>query len=1106
MQKPVNSAVIDPTIPSIFGQVNRGVVRNSGFPVQRIWPEGLAAASDFARLRSNLHITGTARAALLLTFWTFLNWAGDSTLLHAESQRQHPPLVITKAGQVHDLAPSFAYSTRLHLTGTITYYDPVDGIMFLQDATGGVYVNTDKVYPVHTGDLVTLDGVPSASYRTEVANDPEIRVIGHGNSFPATEYSYRDLVAGRGDCRSVVIRGTVRAADLEQHLNVNTPSVHLDVTMPDGEIQVYVHPSLAFHPESLLDATVEITGVAGGAFDAKDQLTGAIVYASEPSSIRILQKPDVSARRLPLTSIDDVFQSLRATDTTPPVRVRGTITYYKRGDSAVLENHGKSIYVQTRSTADFSVGDVVDAIGFASDREYAPSLRQASLVKTGDREEIAPRPVNYAEASSGRYSDNLISISGVLVSQLHDADSYTVVINVEGRLVSGHLEQKGPVEEYQPGSHLRIAGICRIVPGGAWRAAYLSHLEMRSAADVELISKPSWYTVEHLLELLGALIVMALAIAVWAALLKRRVVNQTAWIDRSVIIARERSRILEMISSNHTLEELLAEICKSTMDMLPGSECLYYPQLDNESQETQAPETEVKDPLTSSRKHTLFEVALRDASEQVVGRIVVSSTQGHALAADRAEIYDMLSELSALAMRQSLLYRGLVYHSTHDPLTELPNRRLCESRLGTALREAEVNGGQLAVIYIDINRFKHVNDKYGHKTGDLYLQEISARLRAQIRSIDMLARIGGDEFVVIAPFPEGFDRSYALTARLQACFNEPFDLEGRYIDGSASFGSARYPEHGNTAEELTRHADHAMYISKHEAHISEEAHGIAIITCEELELALLRRRFRLAYQPQFSADGRLTGLEALLRLDDPVLGIITPDAFISVAERHPVIVEIGAWVLQTALQDATRWELNQGEAITIAVNVSVRQLEEPGFANSVLECLKENAFPPERLEIELIERSLMFSGDKVLQQLEQLREAGVRISLDDFGTEQSCLSLLHKLPIDTIKLDRSFIRAMDDEPGVLPIVQAIVSMAHSLGKRVVAEAIEHVGPVPSLLKMGKMDFQGYLLSRPIPAEDVDSVIHTWRSGIVMPEAFREAGRGSLRQLPLRLID
>jgi diguanylate cyclase len=256
-----------------------------------------------------------------------------------------------------------------------------------------------------------------------------------------------------------------------------------------------------------------------------------------------------------------------------------------------------------------------------------------------------------------------------------------------------------------------------------------------------------------------------------------------------------------------------------------------------------------------------------------------------------------------------------------------------------------------------------------------------------------------------------------------------------------------------------------------------------------LGLALINGDFRLAYQPQFSATGRLAGMEVLLRLQHPTLGLLPPGAFISIAERHSVIVQIGAWTLRVALQDATRWNLKFGEPMTIGINVSTRQLQEPGYAMSVLKCLDDFAFPPERLEIELIERSLMLSENTVLQQLEQLRKAGVRISLDDFGTEQSCLSLLHKLPIDTIKLDHSFVRAMDDEPRVLPIIQAIVYMARSLGKRVIAEGIEHVGPVPALMNMGKMDFQGYLLSRPVPPAEVDELIEAWRSGIEMPEAF-----------------
>jgi diguanylate cyclase (GGDEF)-like protein len=605
---------------------------------------------------------------------------------------------------------------------------------------------------------------------------------------------------------------------------------------------------------------------------------------------------------------------------------------------------------------------------------------------------------------------------------------------------------------------------------------------------IDLNSPQLWFTGNHILIVLNMVFVVALASTVWATFLKWRVkwhiAAKNAWIDRSVSIARERGRILEIISSNQEVDVSLSEICASAVHLLPGTECSY--KIQPESEIEAGSEQQHGD----RRKDVLFEIPLRNDSDRLVGKIALSSAAGQIPAEDSEQIYTMISELAALAMRNSQLYQGLVYHSTHDPLTELPNRRLFESRLADALKHAELEGSRLAVIYVDVNRFKSVNDKYGHKIGDLYLKQISARLMHQLRPIDLLARVGGDEFNIILPCPDNFDRVRSITSRLKACFDDPFYLDGMFVAGSASFGFSRYPQDGLTAEELTRVADREMYMCKHDAYIAREGSGSVLITPDELGLALINGDFRLAYQPQFSAAGRLTGMEALLRLDHPTLGLLPPSAFISVAERHSVIVNIGSWILRVALQDAIRWNLEFGEPLTIGINVATRQLQAPGYAASVLKCLHDHAFPPERLEIELIERSLMPSEDGVLEQLEELRRAGVRIALDDFGTEQSCLSLLHKLPIDTIKLDHSFVRAMDDEPRVLPIIQAIVFMARSLGKRVIAEGIEHVGPVPALMKMGKMDFQGYLLSRPVPAAQIDDLIPTWRSGIAMPDAFR----------------
>ena len=989
--------------------------------------------------------------------------------------------VLTTAAQVHNLPKQLGLGRSVHLVGTITYYDPANQVMFLQDDTGAVFVNFDRPYPVEEGDLVELTGESEASYQTDVAANPSIRVIGRGRSYRGPMYSYRQLASGLGDCLRVTIRGKVRAADVGEH--PNAPAVHLDLAMQGGEVEVYAVSSLGFQPESLLDADVEVTGVAGGTFDAKWQHTGIIVYVQHSSAIKVLHPPSIGALRIPQSDIDHVFETLEVQDLSRRVRVQGTVTYYRKGFAAVLEDAGKSIYVQTRQTTELQVGDIADAFGYADTSGYAPGLREAIIVKTGRRVRIVPPSISYEDAMSGRYSDNLVSLAGTLVSELHEVDSDAIVINADGHLMNAYLQGASPLPTFLVGSKVRITGICRVMPGNPWQAPYVFRLEMRTASDAELIAGPSWWTIRHLAELLCALTSIALTIAGWAMLLRARVRKQTEKITRSMALAVERSRILGSISANQDPPDVtLAEICASVKLLLPETECSFFLIPQKKLGKSEYP-----------GKDMLFEVALTGPEGEVLGKLVAHAPPCKSLSPHQQDVYHTVEELATLSIRQSLLYDRLIHSSTHDALTELPNRRLFETRLAAALQDAEQQGSRVLVVYIDIDHFKQVNDEYGHKVGDLYLKQISTRLLTQIRPIDTLARVGGDEFIVIAPLESAFDVENVFLARLRACFESPFQIEGACIKGAASLGFASYPEHGTTAEDLKRNADQAMYLIKQsKIDRADGSFEIAVITPHELELALGKGLFRLAYQPQFSFSGHLTGLEALIRLEDPILGTLTPDAFISVAEKHDVICDIGNWVLREALENAVRWGLHTGDAVTIAVNVSVAQIKRRDFAHSVLACLAEHSFPPERLELELIERSLMVGGDKVTRQLEQLREAGVRISLDDFGTGQSCLSMLHKLPIDTIKLDRAFIVAMDDEPTVLPIIQAITSMAGSLGKRVVAEGLEHTGPVPTLLKMGAMDFQGYLLSRPLPKHEVDARIATWRSGIEMPLAFQVA--------------
>lgn len=715
----------------------------------------------------------------------------------------------TSAAAVHNLSQAEAAHTRVHLVGTITYYDPFDQIMFLHDATGDVYIDNNTPYQVRQGDLVSIDGQTSPTYRTQVAPGAVIKVLGHGKMPEPLATDYATLATGDLDCRLVRLQGVVRGAVIEQHTFSST--LHMDLSVPGGEVEVYVDHYARLDPLTLLGARIMVTGVAGGIFDTRDNLDGIVLYAQDSSAIHVIAPARVSPENIPLTAVDSIYSTLRVNDESPRLRVRGTVTFYRKGEAAVLESKGHSLYVITRETRDIAIGDVVDALGFASNLDNAPSLREAELLETGLRERINPVHIDYETALLGRYSNELVSLDGRVVSELHTPDSDILVIDSNGHLVRALLQQTAPLAEFAVGSVVRVTGICRMVYGGAWRAPIFFHLEMRSAADVRTLSAPSWWTVRHLAALLGVLLLVATGIATWAWLLRQRVVQQATRIARSMSIASMRSTILERISVNEPASTLFATLCGAVEALLPGIKCQFTLE-DSPAGKPHEIAHAAGFPLPP-----LHVVSLLGNDDKKVGTVIVTGQLEKG--AQQDEVFSMLDELAGLAMRQSLLHERLTHHSTHDPLTNLPNRRLCESRLTLAIHEASRSAHSLAVIYIDIDEFKLVNDQHGHRIGDLYLQAISGRLCGELRPSDTLARIGGDEFMVVVPTAHDVDAAM-LQERLMFCFDAPFALDGLQIRGSASFGVACYPRHGSTREELERHADGAMYLSKHRNKVS----------------------------------------------------------------------------------------------------------------------------------------------------------------------------------------------------------------------------------------------------------------------------------------------
>jgi diguanylate cyclase len=428
--------------------------------------------------------------------------------------------------------------------------------------------------------------------------------------------------------------------------------------------------------------------------------------------------------------------------------------------------------------------------------------------------------------------------------------------------------------------------------------------------------------------------------------------------------------------------------------------------------------------------------------------------------------------------------RQLRHMATHDSLTGLPNRALLEDRLRQAAAHAIRNDQRFAVLVCDLDRFKLVNDSMGHHSGDLFLQEVSRRLAGVVREGDTLARQGGDEFVFVLSPPAGEAEVDAVARRALAALSEPMRIEGIDIHISASFGVAVYPRDGERVEALLANADAAMYSAKQRGnglqHFSAELGGTAQYRLRlesDLHQALKSGQFELHYQPKVdTAGGTVRGAEALIRWRHPERGFVPPSEFIPVAEETGQIGAIGAWVLQQACRQARAW-LDRGmPTLRIAVNVSAVQFHQPGLVESVRGALATARLDPRCLEIELTESCVMSNPEESIGILEQLSRMGVVVSVDDFGTGYSSMSYLRRFPIDKLKIDRSFIAEMGQRADDASIVQAIVSLAHGLQLKVVAEGVETEEQLQALKALGCDQYQGHHFSPALPAEEFESLM------------------------------
>ena len=445
----------------------------------------------------------------------------------------------------------------------------------------------------------------------------------------------------------------------------------------------------------------------------------------------------------------------------------------------------------------------------------------------------------------------------------------------------------------------------------------------------------------------------------------------------------------------------------------------------------------------------------------------------------------IFSDISKLKTSQEKLK-----HLTHyDPLTDLPNRALLVERVEQALRHANRTNNRVALVMLDLDRFKHINESYGHTVGDKLIADVANNLRQVVRDDDTLARIGGDEFVLLFEDVEDISKLGFVTERIQRALALPIELPDQIVNMTASMGVCVYPEDGANASELIRNADAAMFHAKAQGRntyqfyteeLTRKAFEVLLLE-NDLRQAIERNEFVLYYQPQIDMlSGKVIGAEALIRWNHKVLGTVSPARFIPIAEESGLILEIGDWVLEEGCRQMGQWQQSGVKLNHLAVNVAALQLTRGGLVTRLGALLKDNGLVSRQIELEVTEGFVMDRSERSISQLRALRELGVTIAIDDFGTGYSSLSYLKDLPMNKLKIDQSFVRGLPEDSADVALTKTIVELGTGLGMEVIAEGVETQEQAAFLTNEGCHNAQGYLFGKPMPADEFEAF---WKASV-----------------------
>jgi len=724
------------------------------------------------------------------------------------------PAPLTNLRDIRALTNAEAKQTiPVDFEATVTYFRDFPRTLFVQEGDAAIYVLDGVDTQLVPGDRVRVRGVMKPSFRP-IVQSKDITLLGHGTSIKPVPATYSDLINIRYLCRLVTIRATIRSADLRSSWNES--NIYLHMMTDDGALDASVLSKDESALDGLLDAEVEVSGVGGVMFDSKMQQTGVIIHVNSMADVKVLQRAKVDPWTLPIKSMDTIRSSYRLKDLSSRVRVRGTVTYFQPGGSIVIQDGDKSLWIDSETYKTIRVGDVVDAVGFPDVHDGFLRLTRGEIQRTGATATVTPHSATWQSLTS---SDNirfghvydLVSINGQVVTEAREATRDIYVINSDGRLFTAiyyHLNNAKtllPMKQTPIGATVRVTGICIQLSSNPWNGPVPFEIVMRSFDDITIVAKPTLLNTRNLIIAVSLLLLMVIAVSAWGWTLRSKVHQQTSTLATMAQYEQQRSLILEKINGADPLAGILEDISGLVSSILGGAPCWCE--------------------IAGGSKHgehfpqpgtlRVSEMRIEDRAGATLGSLHARLDPVAIHSVKETEALKAGVRLAALAIETRRLYSDLRRRSEFDLLTDIPNRFAMAKFINARIEEARQTSSLLGLIYIDLDKFKQINDTYGHHAGDLYLQQVALRMSHQLLGGDMLARLGGDEFAAVVSLQHGRSDLDKILARLKSCFDEPFSIEGILLHGEASIGIALYPEDGATEDSLLSAADSAMYKAKH---------------------------------------------------------------------------------------------------------------------------------------------------------------------------------------------------------------------------------------------------------------------------------------------------